>query len=44
MSLKNPQNLKKMLRKSPASNARAAIFKNAHFSQSSLKVIQLSKF
>ena len=28
MSLKKPQNLKKMLRKSPASNAWAATFKN----------------
>ena len=38
------QNLKKMLRKSPASNALAAIFKNANFSQGSLKVTKLSKF
>ena len=29
MSLKNPQNLKKMLRKSPAPNALAENFKNA---------------
>ena len=29
MSHKNPKNLKKTLRKSPASNAWAAIFKNA---------------
>ena len=34
MSLKNP----KTLRKSPASNARAAIFKNADFSMSSIKL------
>ena len=32
MSLKNPQNRKKMLRKSPTSNTRTAIFKNAGFS------------
>ena len=33
MSLKNPKNIKKkrILRKSPASNAWAAIFKNADF-------------
>ena len=41
MSIKN---LKKMLRKSPTSNARAAIIKNADFSWSSLKVTKLSKF
>ena len=44
MSLKNPKNFKKMLRKSPASNVWAAIFKNADFSWSSLKVTKLSKF
>ena len=32
MSLKNPQNLKKMLRKFPASDAWATIFKNDGFS------------
>ena len=32
MSLKNPKNLKKMLWKSPALNAWAAIYKNADFS------------
>ena len=32
MSLKTPQNLKKVLRKSPASNAYAEIFKNTDFS------------
>ena len=32
MSLIKPQNLNKMFRKSPASNAWAAIFKNADFS------------
>ena len=32
MSLKKPKNLKNILRKSPASNAWAAIFKNADFS------------
>ena len=31
MSLKNPRKLKKMLRKSPASNVWAAIFKKADF-------------
>ena len=31
-SLKKPKNLKKVLRKSPASNAWAKIFKNADFS------------
>ena len=44
MSLKNPQNLKNMLRKSPASITWAAIFKNADFSWNSLKVTKLSKF
>ena len=38
MSLKNPKKLTKMLRKSPASNALAASFKNGYFSQGSLKV------
>ena len=33
-----------MLRKSPASNAWAAVFKNADFSSISLKVTKLSKF
>ena len=33
-----------MLRKSPASSVSAAIFKNADFSESFLKVIKLSKF
>ena len=33
-----------MLRKSAGSNACAAIFKNAEFSQSSLKLTKLSKF
>ena len=32
MSLKNPQNFKEIIRKCPASNALAAIFKNADFS------------
>ena len=32
MSFKSPKNLKKMLRKSPASNARAACFKIVDFS------------
>ena len=32
MNLKNPKNLKKMLSKSPALNARAAIFRKADFS------------
>ena len=32
MSLKNPKNLKKMLRESPSSSAWAAVFKNADFS------------
>ena len=41
MSLKSP---KKMLRKYPASNAKAAIFKNADFPKSSLKVTELSRF
>ena len=44
MSLKNPKNLRKMLRKSPAWNAWAAIFKNPDFSYSSLEVTKLSKF
>ena len=44
MNLKLPQNLKKMLRKSPVSNALAAIVKNANFSQGYLKVTKLSKF
>ena len=44
MSFQNLQNLKKMLRKSPASNALAAIFKYTDFSQGSLKVTKLSKF
>ena len=39
-----PQNLKKMLRTFPASNAWTAVFKNADFSKSSLKVTKLSKF
>ena len=43
-TLKNPQNLKKMFRKSPASNTWAVIFKNADFSYSPLKVTKLSKF
>ena len=33
-----------MIRKSPASDAWAAIFKNADFSLRSLKVTKLSKF
>ena len=32
MSLKNPQNIKKILREFLASNAWAAIFKNGYFS------------
>ena len=36
--------LKRMLRKSPASSVCAVIFKNADFSQNSLKVTKLSKF
>ena len=36
--LQKPQIFKKMLRKSPASNASAEIFKNADFSWRSLKV------
>ena len=44
MSLKKSKNLMKMLRKSSAWNAWAAIFKNADFSYSSLKVTKLSKF
>ena len=40
MSLKNP----KTLRKSPVSNACAAIFKNTDFSWSSSKVTKLSEF
>ena len=43
MSLKN-LNAKRMLRKYPASNTWAAIFKNADFSKSSLKVTKLSQF
>ena len=43
LSLKNPHNLKKMLRKSPVSNDWDALFKNADFSWSSLKVTKLSK-
>ena len=39
MSLKNS----KTLRKSPASNAWAAIYKNADCSQSSFKVTKLNK-
>ena len=39
MSLKNPKNLKKMLAKSPASNAWAALFKNNDFYDSPLKVL-----
>ena len=41
MSLKK---LQKMLRKSPALNARATIFKNADFCLGSLKVTKLGKF
>ena len=41
MSLKIPKTL---LKKSPASNARAAIFKNTDFSESSLNVKNLNKF
>ena len=44
MSLKNLKNLRKMLRKSPASDVWATIFKNTDFSKSSLKVTKLSKF
>ena len=44
MSLKKPQNLKKMLRKFPASNGWVAVFKKSDFSESSLKVTKLSKF
>ena len=44
MSLKNPKNLTKMLRKSQASDAWAAIFKNTDFSWNSLKITKLSKF
>ena len=39
-----PQNLKKMLRKSPTSNVWVATFKNTDFPQSSLKVTKLSIF
>ena len=39
-----PQNFKKMLRKSPTSNARALIFKNTYFSWSSVKVTKMTKF
>ena len=41
MSLKTPQNLKKMLKKFPVSNAWAAVFKNTDFSKSSFKVTKL---
>ena len=41
---RKPKNLKKMFRKSPASDALAKIFKNADFSQSPSKVTKLSKF
>ena len=44
MSLKKSKNLMKMLRKSSAWNAWAAIFKNADFGQSFLNVTKLSKF
>ena len=44
MTLKNPQNLKKMLRNSPALDASAAIFKNADFCESSLKIRKLRNF
>ena len=44
MSLKNPKILKKMLRKSPASNTWAAICKDADFSVNSLKVTKLTKY
>ena len=40
---KQTRNLKKILRKSPASNTCAGIFKNADFSQSSLKITKFSK-
>ena len=43
MILKNPKKLKKMLRKSPASNLLPTIFKNPDFSGSFLKVANLSK-
>ena len=43
MNLKNRKTLRKTLRKSPASDAWAAIFKNADFSLSFLKVTKLSK-
>ena len=39
-----PKILNKMLRKSPASNVRAGICKNADFTQSSLKATNLCKF
>ena len=38
------KNLKKILRKSPVSDAWAAIFKNADFPWNSLKVTKLGKF
>ena len=51
MSLKNPKTLKnppqeipKMLRKSPASNVWAGIFKNVDFFLSTSKVTKLIKF
>ena len=44
MSLMKPQNVKKILRKSPASNAWAAIFKNNDFSLSSLEITKLPNF
>ena len=39
-----PQNFKKMLRKSPSSNAWAEILKSAGFTKSSIKVTKLNKF
>ena len=39
-----PKNFKKMLRKSPASDAYAAIFENSDFSYSTSKITKLSKF
>ena len=44
MSLKTPKTLKKILRKSPASNVWAAIFKNGDFSLCYLKIKKLSNF
>ena len=41
---RKPQNLKRMLRKSAASNAWVGIFKNAHFCWNYLNVTKLSKF